>query len=697
MPDVVPALLYYAAAQACAWACLPAVSRFFHGLPDRGFAFSKLAGILGAGLLFWIGWAWGLWRNDAPGAWIALLAAALLAWAVRRGAPAGSSRPWCMVPGWRWIVAEELLLATVYVGWLAFRGFDPGVMHTEQPMDLMFMSALCNSAVYPPRDAWLSGYPIAYYYLGYWLLLFPGRLAALPPTVIYNTGQALWYGLLWLGCFGVAANLLMLARPVVARWRDLAPGLAGGLIAAGAVALGSNVLGLRAALHAVKPGEWWWWPASRAVTDRGMDGAAIQIITEFPFFSYLLGDNHPHVLAQPLLLLLIGFALAILVSPPRPAAAGRLAAVPGGWPGLIFMAVAVGSLVGVNTWDFPVGLALVAAAWAWRRHSLAGPRAAVRDTIYFILVVGAVSLVLFFPYLATAQSQLRGLAFNRFGMTSPAELAGHFGFFLPGLGLLAALVAAGPGHGRPTAEATAIYFIAGLTALGVALVLAAEVVYLRDVFESRMNTIFKFYYSAWLLLGLAAAVAAGLALFRPRWRWAGALAALALAGGLAYPVRALWSEAAAGRWIGLDARAALPVEEARLLAWIDRQTDPADVVVEAAGDSYHAEQNRISSQAGRPTLLGWQGHEAQWRGGAYAGMVAGRTLTLQSLYLPASGDELRLLMQRGRLRYLQVGPRERAEYRPGAPQEAAWDAGLARVYDDGRALIFKAPPAPRGP
>ena len=55
------------------------------------------------------------------------------------------------------------------------------------------------------------------------------------------------------------------------------------------------------------------------------------------------------------------------------------------------------------------------------------------------------------------------------------------------------------GEGSPTAIMAAL-----LTCIGLGSILVPEVIYLRDSFQSRMNTVFKFYYDAWILLALAA-------------------------------------------------------------------------------------------------------------------------------------------------------------------------------------------------
>ena len=84
-------------------------------------------------------------------------------------------------------------------------------------------------------------------------------------------------------------------------------------------------------------------------------------------------------------------------------------------------------------------------------------------------------------------------------------------------------------HGKSEQEGDqALFFALLLAGIGLALLYAPEFVYLRDNFGTRMNTIFKFYYQGWLLLGLSGAYALAVALkWRGRnWRWWTAVPAL---------------------------------------------------------------------------------------------------------------------------------------------------------------------------
>ena len=137
-------------------------------------------------------------------------------------------------------------------------------------------------------------------------------------------------------------------------------------------------------------GFWWWWHASRVIHDKDLLGNSIEVIDEFPFFSFLLGDMHPHVLALPFAILAVALALNLLLgarswkleagnSTARGAGAetgdsssfklhvssfwSMLGDATGlGAPGIILYAIALGALAFLNTWDFPiyVGLAMLA-------------------------------------------------------------------------------------------------------------------------------------------------------------------------------------------------------------------------------------------------------------------------------------------------------------------------------------------------
>ena len=162
-----------------------------------------------------------------------------------------------------------------------------------------------------------------------------------------------------------------------------------------------------------------------------------------------------------------------------------------------------------------------------------------------------------------------------------------------------------------------------LLMIGTALLLAlgVEFVYLRDLFGTRMNTVFKFYYQAWILLALAAAFGLSRLAARPSpafLKWpALATAALLIAGGLVYTVLAVPSKADSFRGQptldGLAFLARNNPGDAAAIAWLRTNVPPTTTVLEATGGSYSSEgAGRVSMATGNPTLLGWDFHEMQW-------------------------------------------------------------------------------------
>jgi YYY domain-containing protein len=339
---------WYVTVQVVALAVLPLTLRVMRALPDRGYSLAKISGILLTGLIFWLAVSYGLLRNERGGAWVALLIVAVTSWLVGYGDIGAWWRSLRGTGGWRAVITIEVIFALAFVGWAIVRVHDPAANHTEQPMDLMFMNSIWSSPTFPPQDAWLAGYGISYYYLGYWLLTTLGRLAGTTPNLAYNLGQAVWYGYLWLGCFAVVMNLLAwrFSREATADATEQViyriPGwsLAGGVLGGVAVALIGNLQGIIEWLYAQgvdvsalaewidvrnfpqnasQTGQWfisydwWWWRSSRIIGDTDVAGNYIELIDEFPMFSYLLGDNHPHVMAMPVVLLVVGLALNLFL------------------------------------------------------------------------------------------------------------------------------------------------------------------------------------------------------------------------------------------------------------------------------------------------------------------------------------------------------------------------------------------------
>ena len=64
------------------------------------------------------------------------------------------------------------------------------------------------------------------------------------------------------------------------------------------------------------PGDFWWWFRATRVINTYDNGQGIDYtIQEFPFFSFMLGDLHPHVMAIPLGILFLAFSWNYMRSP----------------------------------------------------------------------------------------------------------------------------------------------------------------------------------------------------------------------------------------------------------------------------------------------------------------------------------------------------------------------------------------------
>lgn len=777
-------------------AAWPLTFRLLKGLSDRGYSLARTMGLIAVGFVFWFLASLGVVQNTNG----SIVLAAMIVLVIGLGVLARTAGAWSDMrhwfrENWKYAVLVEILFAVLFLGWVTVRAMHPALTGTEKPMEVAFTSAIQRSATFPPNDPWMSGYTISYYYFGYVMAAALGNLSGVSSSVAFNLMVPLLFALTGTGVFGVVYNLLRArflghrrkgalyptSRPVAAAFGLL------GLVFV--VLLGNLQPALvelpyqqgwaspeylqfwdqdqRDTIRATPASDidswefWWWFRASRVIRDRDLNGASsgTQPIDEFPAFSFVLADMHPHVLALPFAVLMLGIALSRLLSagPPTPVEIG-------------LYGVAFGAMIFLNTWDGPIYMAVLVGAEALRRLMQNGDGRLTGDDWRGLVGLGAalvgLAFVLYLPFLVGFRSQLGGVLPNVIHPTRLHQFFVMFGPFLiillfllaveiwrgqdemnwrlagsivgfAVLGIVVGLLVLGAiAWARPEIRG-AVYsvvetaggsdslladllrirlnglpllvlllgmiavvlarlfakpaidedevpyaaptgFVLLLVGAGAVLALLPDYVYLRDIFGVRINTVFKFYYQVWLLWGIASAYGAYTILVDVEWHARppvalrgvfGGVLALVLVAGLMYPVLAIYTRSVveAGRLNGpvelmLDGGQTLatPDDYAALRCLETLVGDAQVTLVEAVGSAYRPDLGgRISALTGIPTVLAWEGHQRQWRGGTYNSVAGTRDQDIERLYNDPSWLAVEEIPYRYAIDYIFVGTAER--------------------------------------
>ena len=553
------ALGFFVLVEVIGLAAVPLAGLAFGRLPGAGLGFAKPLGLL---LVTWVVWMAASVTPVSYGTTTVLVVVALLAlaggfaaarqrtlaarlsetgdgwWARRRAQWIGTrALPVEDPERVRLWIGSEIVFAIAFAAMALLVAYSPDVWGTEKPMDMAFISASNASDSFPPHDPWMAGEDLNYYYLGHLAMAIVIKVVGTTPDVGYNLAFALLAALSATAVFTFAGTLWAAARPRLAGVRG-GPVLVGVTAVVVCIVIG-NVAGAREWLDAADPpGDYDWFAPSRVIPGT---------INEFPWFSFLLGDLHAHVLALPFTVVALAFALQVAIAGPRGDAVLR------GVAEALAAGLAVGVLYAINSWSYPVTAGMLAGAVViW----LCDPRSAGARSyaISWLVLVLAASVVLVLPFWLNFNPAASGIAlvderrpFTRF-LGDVALLYGIFAGLLvaafasrvlaarrplralvwgavalvfagsllaaadlAGVALLAALLAVALGAALTPALAAPERVLWLLVSGGLACVIAPELVYVRDAFDGsnlfRMNTVFKLGYQAWLLLALAAACA----------------------------------------------------------------------------------------------------------------------------------------------------------------------------------------------
>ena len=241
----------------------------------------------------------------------------------------------------------------------------------------------------------------------------------------------------------------------------------------------------------------------------------------------------------------------------------------------------------------------------------------------------------------------------------------------------------------------ALDFALLLSTVALLLMFVPEWAYLGDNFKTRMNTVFKFYYQAWALLGVSSAYVLLRSIgssFLPR-----SLAALGLVltgAGMLYTPAAVFTKTSGFGSLSptvnvLEHLSVRDPDMGKAIVWVRRNVPAKAIVLEGRGESYRPDQNRISTYTGRATLLGWEGHELQWRGSSYSSQARGRTQALETVYQKGTVGEIQETLRLWNIHYVFLGPEERRQYRISDARLAQLERALDPVFSAGAIRIYR--------
>lgn len=682
------------------------------------------------------------------------------------------------------ICRGELLFLIVFLVAVFFKMHKSLSYGTEKYMDMALLSSIFRTRWMPPADPWLSGHSINYYYGGYMIFAGLSKLSGISVAVGYNLAIALTFALVavsvyalvysltkshWLGLLGCALHSwlgnLEAVRQVT---RHLLTGCASSLSTSTRL-----FEWFFSAFHPIN-----LWKTTRVV----VDATGGETINEYPLFTFYWGDLHPHLTSMPFVILALGLLWQLMKSSAKGSFGERTKK---DLPALIGLSVSIGGLALINGLDFPsfgllagtilvlreIGYSRSQTGKNWVEWLATGLGRGVALAVPTLVLAYLLYLPFFLHYEAPVQGD-SGMLKKTLFRTDFSEYLLVFGtFFFVILAYavsqlyftikahespigkvasvaLVALIVLGFGFDgyvlvpflvslilvilyllfRSLKDMPARVFALSLVAMALGIKVACERVYIVDGYGEglqRMNTLFKLYLQAWVVLAIACPYLLA-EIVRNRKLALGArvgttvaVVVLCLLGfiitqsmsrqvfdptdGLEKQFRSLGIRTlnsqeylkhmrpdTVQRWY--TAKEPGGSDEYRAIQWLNSNVQGQPVIVEATGDPYRY-YGRVSANTGLPTILGWFNHESVWRkdsDGSIYDQLNERKADVEKIYKSTDLTETLTTLKKYDAKYVYVGPLEREAY-PGSGVDKFQQSGWQRAFSGQEVNIYRVP------
>jgi len=568
-----------------------------------------------------------------------------------------------------------IFLIITHLLFISIRGFNGDLIGTEKLMDQMMLSSAFYSSNGSVPDLWFSGYQNPYYYFAYWIYGGFIKLSGIHLTIGYNLSLSTTFSLSLMTSWAISLSLLKridMPKYTLYLTSILSPlyllfltnfyilidlfvriPLLGSILSSLV-----KIKGLGDPDHNFLFGSGW---RSTRVIDNLVEGKSLDYtIQEYPSFSFILGDLHPHVLSIPFFLSVSYLIISLTSYINERGIKSR---------NIIFFAIGIIiPIMGfINIWDLPffIFFFLICYLLSYLRNkdknylfeisfffiafiismlilskyyfdTLGGqteiPFVALNlysTSIIHLLIVMGLPLIIIYTSIFR-NINIREI--NSFKVVSFSFIVSIFLFAIKGIFFISELNNEIYMNYLLSFFSTLVliipiliilkeklflrdhmFYSISLTILFILLIV--EHVHLIDLFGNRMNTIFKSYYQVWILASIVFPIFLIKSFPRKKYLLLFILPLIAISS-IQNLSTFLDNTNNLSKNYTIDT--SLEIERRYpgsfdVIKWIEQNTDPTDVIFSGVGNDYQL-SSYFSVFSGRETPIGWPGHESQWRG-----------------------------------------------------------------------------------
>lgn len=752
-----PVITWYLACLALGWGMFPLTFTLFRHFPDRGFSLSKILGLFLLSYGIWLSTSLGISHYNRQ----SILTAAILLLLMNAALLFLQWREF-----WRYVYQHVLILLNIeavfllfFLVALAIRLYSPDITGAEKEADFTLLNALLHSDTFPPKDTWFAGATINYYYFGYLLWATMIHLTGIIAPVGFNLAVVAIVALSSSGAFGlVYAFTRKNTYSLVAAVFLMALGNLDGVVQL--VQRNGNLL----------PFNWWQSSRIIPDTINEFPFFSFLLGDLHAHFMSIPGGILFLGLLAQWLFTALSQETIVFLKQIRPHTPGMRKKGVYFVSLFVSISLVLGGTSVINGWDYPTDLLLTIGCVVFilirylKYHNTVPSFALlVLTTLGCVVLLVLSSRIFFWPFYQHFAPQVKASNLCLVATTQRTNLKYFliiYGLFLWGIllfasthisillrqwksyhrasrlvfwnvvllliivvyllgntwvipiacvivGFFAYLLYTESGlSSDPQESAILPYF---LIVMAFAIIAGCEIVYIKDFYGhplERQNTVFKFYYQAWIFLSIGTPYllmrffedtdVQRKRLFRLTGKWG---LALLCAGCAIYPVFATYERAAYFRGGQQGGLLYLPTlngisyiafrypQEYEALQWIQDNLSENAVILEATGNPYSF-FGRVSSVTGRSTVLGWGNHEALWRDQTWQSITQ-RTDDIKKMYEAIDKSQVADLLRAYAVDYVYLGKLEQESYATEGLK--AFERNLPVAYRNAFVTIYRVP------